>query len=167
MDYTSIPSPVGTIHLLAAKQGLGALFFDAQIEEMEARFPSSSRRPSRGNPWLVRAEAFAASYFAGDLDKASAIPLTLEGTAWQREVWEAIKTIPPGETRTYGQLAEQINRPRAARAVGAAVGRNPVSLLVPCHRVIGSDNRLTGYAGGLDVKRFLLAHEKQSLGADS
>ena len=167
MNYTSIESPVGPIHILANAEGLAAMYFDAQVDDMEERFPSPEWTSGRGNPWLMRAEAFAACYFAGDLDYISEIPLALAGTGMQREVWHALATIPPGETRTYGQIAEQIKRPDAARAVGAAVGRNPISLLIPCHRVVGSGGKLTGYAGGLDVKRFLLEHEEQSVDASA
>ncbi len=167
MNYASIESPVGPIHILANEEGLAALYFDAQVDDMEERFPSSERTSGRRNPWLMRAEGFAACYFAGDLDYISEIPLALAGTGMQREVWQALATIPPGETRTYGQIAEQIKRPDATRAVGAAVGRNPVSLLIPCHRVVGSGGKLTGYAGGLDVKRFLLEHEEQSVDASA
>ncbi len=81
------------------------------------------------------------------------------GTAFQRRVWGALREIPPGRTRSYGQLAAAAGRPRAARAAGAANGANPVSLVVPCHRVVGADGRLTGYGGGLERKRWLLAHE--------
>ena len=167
MNYTSIESPVGPIHILANEESLAALYFDEQVDDMEARFPSSERTSGRRNPWLMRAEAFAACYFAGDLDYVSEIPLALAGTGMQREVWQALATIPPGETRTYGQIAEQIKRPEAARAVGSAVGRNPISLLIPCHRVVGSGGKLTGYAGGLAVKRFLLEHEEQSVDASA
>ncbi len=167
MDYASVESPVGPIHILANADGLAALYFDEQVEDMESRFPSSTREPGRGNPWLMRAEAFAACYFAGDVDYVSEIKLAAEGTELQREVWQALATIPPGETRTYGRIAEQIKRPEAARAVGAAVGRNPISLLIPCHRVVGSGGKLTGYAGGLAVKRFLLEHEEQSVDASA
>lgn len=163
MNYTSIDSPVGPIHMLADADGLKALFFDEQVDDMESRFPSSTRESGRRNPWLMRAEAFAACYFAGDVDYLSEIPLSVEGTEMQREVWQALSAIPPGETRTYGQIAEKIKRPNAVRAVGSAIGRNPVSLLIPCHRVVGASGELTGYAGGLDVKRFLLDHEEQSV----
>ena len=167
MNYTSVESPVGPIHLLADSEGLAALFFDAQIDNMETRFPSPERQSGRGNPWLMRAEGFAACYFAGDLDYIPEILLAAEGTDLHREVWQALTTIPPGETRSYGQIARKINRPDAARAVGSAVGRNPISLLIPCHRVVGSGGALTGYAGGLDVKRFLLEHEEKSLDANA
>ena len=159
MYYSKIRSPVGRIHMLASDQGLTALYFDSQIEAMDRRFPPDSRRPGRGNPWLLRAEAFTSCYFAGDLNFAPEIALDIEGTPTQLAVWEALTAIPPAETRSYQQVAENIGKPRASRAVGAAVGRNPVSLLIPCHRVVGSDGKLTGYAGGLDVKRFLLEHE--------
>ena len=161
MYYSKIGSPVGRIHMLASDKGLSALYFDSQIEAMSQRFPPDSRKPGRGNPWLSRAEAFASCYFAGDLDYAPEIPLDIQGTPTQLAVWEALTAIPPAETRSYQQVAENIGKPRAPRAVGAAVGRNPVSLLIPCHRVIGSNGKLTGYAGGLGVKRFLLEHERK------
>jgi methylated-DNA-[protein]-cysteine S-methyltransferase len=87
------------------------------------------------------------------------LPLDMRGTDFQRNVWEALLTIPYGETRSYGEIAKQIGRPDRARAVGAANGSNPVSIIVPCHRVIGSDGSLTGYGGGLPRKRWLLDHE--------
>jgi O-6-methylguanine DNA methyltransferase len=96
---------------------------------------------------------------AGDIEFAPAIPLDLNGTDFQLAVWSALRAIPPATTTTYGKLAERVGRPAAARAVGAAVGQNPVSLYIPCHRVIGSSGRLTGYAGGIDIKRLLLDHE--------
>jgi methylated-DNA-[protein]-cysteine S-methyltransferase len=99
------------------------------------------------------------AYFAGDLNSFD-VAVELTGTSFQRRVWAALQTIAYGETRTYGQVAEQIGAPGAARAVGLAIGRNPVSIIVPCHRVIGSSGRLTGYAAGLDRKRTLLALEK-------
>ena len=161
MYYSKIGSPVGRIHMLASDQGLSALYFDSQVGAMDQRFPPDSRKPGRGNPWLSRAEAFASCYFAGDLHYAPEIALDIEGTPTQLAVWTALAAIPPAETRSYQQVAENIGRPQASRAVGAAVGRNPVSLLIPCHRVIGSDGKLTGYAGGLGVKRFLLEHERK------
>jgi methylated-DNA-[protein]-cysteine S-methyltransferase len=100
-----------------------------------------------------------AAYFAGDLRALDAIPVDTGGTRFQQRVWTALRAIPPGATRSYGELARAIGAPRAVRAVGAANGANPVALIVPCHRVIGADGRLTGYAGGLERKRWLLAHE--------
>lgn len=100
------------------------------------------------------------AYFAGDLDALSAIEVRpASGTAFQRRVWEELRRIPAGETISYAELARRIGRPSAVRAVGAANGRNPIALVVPCHRVIGKDGSLTGYAGGLERKRWLLEHE--------
>ena len=161
MYYSSVGSPVGRIHMLASDQGLSALYFDSQAGAMEQRFPRDSRKPGRGNTWLSRAAASTCCYFAGDLDYAPEIPLDIQGTPTQLAVWKALQAIPPAETRSYQQVANKIGKPRASRAIGAAVGRNPVSLLIPCHRVIGSSGKLTGYAGGLEVKRFLLEHESK------
>lgn len=98
-------------------------------------------------------------YFAGRLDRLHDIPWATAGTAFQRAVWQALTTIPPGRTLSYSQLAEQIGKPRAVRAVGLANGSNPVGVVVPCHRVIGANGSLTGYGGGIERKRWLLAHE--------
>ena len=98
------------------------------------------------------------AYFDGSL-RVFSVPLAFEGTPFQRSVWQALLTIPYGETRTYGEIARQIGNPAAVRAVGAANGRNPISIIVPCHRVIGADGSLTGYGGGVEAKRWLLGHE--------
>jgi methylated-DNA-[protein]-cysteine S-methyltransferase len=98
-------------------------------------------------------------YFAGDLTALQRIPWRTAGTAFQRDVWTALTRIPPGETLSYGALAAQLGKPEAVRAVGTANGANPVSVVVPCHRVIGADGSLTGYGGGLERKRWLLQHE--------
>lgn len=100
-----------------------------------------------------------ASYFAGDLDALNAVPCRFGGTPFQREVWSALRKIKAGTTTSYGNLATRIDRPKAVRAVGHANGANPISVVVPCHRVIGSTGALTGYGGGLERKRWLLAHE--------
>jgi methylated-DNA-[protein]-cysteine S-methyltransferase len=99
------------------------------------------------------------SYFAGDVSAIEALPTATGGTDFQRRVWSALREIPAGETRSYGALAETIDRPRAVRAVGLANGANPIGVVVPCHRVVGKSAALTGYAGGLERKRWLLAHE--------
>jgi methylated-DNA-[protein]-cysteine S-methyltransferase len=98
-------------------------------------------------------------YFSGSLRAIDDLEVMTGGTDFQREVWTALRTIPPGETLTYGELAAKLERPRAVRAVGLANGSNPVSIVVPCHRVIGSNKSLTGYGGGLERKRWLLEHE--------
>jgi methylated-DNA-[protein]-cysteine S-methyltransferase len=104
------------------------------------------------------------AYFAGDLDALAAVPIKIAGTAFQRDVWNALRTIPAGSTMSYGQLAAHLGRPKASRAVGLANGSNPISIVVPCHRVIGSNGALTGYGGGLERKRWLLEHEQAGVG---
>jgi len=162
LNYTKIASPIGKIHLLASQAGLAALYFDPQIEAMDRRFPRGQRTGPRRNPSLLRTEGFLYCFFAGDMGYDGDIPLDLRGTPFQLSVWHELQRIAPGATSTYGALAKSIGKPSASRAVGAAVGRNPVSLLIPCHRVIGSAGKLTGYAGGLDRKEFLLGHERRS-----
>jgi methylated-DNA-[protein]-cysteine S-methyltransferase len=100
------------------------------------------------------------AYFAGDLAAIDGLPVAMDGTDFQRMVWGALRQIPCGETISYGELARRIGRPAAVRAVGLANGANPVGVVVPCHRVIGSDGSLTGYGGGIERKRWLLAHER-------
>ena len=108
---------------------------------------------------LIRARPALSAYLDGDIGALDAVAVALGGTDFQREVWAALRAIPPGETRAYGALAAALGRPTATRAVAAANGQNPVSLIVPCHRVIGADGSLTGYAWGLARKRWLLEHE--------
>lgn len=114
----------------------------------------------RADELLEDARAQLTAYFAGELCEFS-LPLAPHGTAFQRTVWSALERIPFGATATYGEIAAAIGRPDAARAVGAANGQNPIAIVVPCHRVIGRDGTLTGYAGGLERKSYLLAHEAQ------
>lgn len=109
-------------------------------------------------PSAVRAAVKA--YFGGDLAALDGVPVRTNGTDFQRAVWAALRAIPAGETRTYGQLAAAIGSPKAVRAAGLANGQNPVAVIVPCHRVIGANGTLTGYAGGLERKQWLLAHER-------
>ena len=113
---------------------------------------------------LAEAALQLGEYFEGQRTRFT-VPLDFTGTAFQREVWQALLTIPFGETRSYRQIAEQIGRPSAVRAVGAANGRNPISIIAPCHRVIGTDGTLTGFAGGLGAKALLLALEGVSVSA--
>lgn len=105
------------------------------------------------------------AYFGGDLKALEQIPCQTAGTPFQREVWSALRSIPAGQTRSYGQLAAKLGRPKAMRAVGLANGSNPIGVVVPCHRVIGADGSLTGYGGGLDRKRWLLTHEGAAIDA--
>jgi len=150
-------SPVGTLTLVATDDGLAAILWE---NDRPGRVRLNIAAEESGHPVLADAERQLAEYFAGRRTKF-ALPLDWSGTAFQRQVWNALLTIPFGETRSYAQIAAQIGRPGAARAVGAANGRNPVSIVAPCHRVIGSTGALTGFAGGLDVKARLLALESQ------
>jgi methylated-DNA-[protein]-cysteine S-methyltransferase len=114
---------------------------------------------------VSNASSVLGSYFAGDLRAIEALVVRTGGTPFQREVWAALRTIPAGQTISYGALAKRLNRPSAVRAVGMANGANPISIVVPCHRVIGGDGSLTGYGGGLPRKRWLLEHEGVRLAA--
>ncbi|MFM1887555.1 MAG: hypothetical protein RL026_2712 [Pseudomonadota bacterium] len=121
--------------------------------------PSGSGHTLSAAPPPPQFTAALEAYFAGEHAAIDALTIETGGTAFQREVWAALRQIPAGETLGYGELARRIGRPAAVRATGLAVGANPVSIVVPCHRVIGSDGSLTGYAGGLERKRWLLEHE--------
>lgn len=149
-------SPLGAITLAASPVGLCGLWFDGQKHQ-----PDSSAWPvaAPNHPVLQQAHEQLQSYFAGDT-AAWTVPLDLRGgTAFQQAVWHALLAIPRGHTTSYGALSQRIGHPAAVRALGAAVGRNPVSIVVPCHRVLGKDGALTGYAGGLDRKTALLQLE--------
>jgi methylated-DNA-[protein]-cysteine S-methyltransferase len=155
-----IDTPLGPAQGLVRDAALVAF----QLESMR---PRTSSPLSRLHTLDVRRARGAgpigsalAAYFAGDLDALDTVPVEPEGTPFQRRVWAALRTIPAGETRGYGELARQIGHPTASRAVGAANGANPIWVVIPCHRVIGASGALTGYAGGLDAKRWLLAHER-------
>ena len=141
-----IETPIGRLALCADGDGLCALRFAATGDAMDAA------------PVLLQAERELEEYFAGRRT-AFSVPLSMHGTPFQMAVWAALRAIPYGETRSYGELAAQIGRPRACRAVGMANHVNPLPILVPCHQVLGADGRLTGYAGGLNVKEFLLKLE--------
>jgi len=158
---TTIDSPVGKLTLVASAEGLAAILWENDD-------PGRVRRTIVGeeprNPILVETARQLAQYFAGRRQTFD-LALDFAGTAFQRKVWHALLTIPFGETRTYAQIARQIGRPKAVRAVGAANGRNPISIVAPCHRVIGSSGELTGFAGGLDAKAYLLRLEGARPGA--
>jgi methylated-DNA-[protein]-cysteine S-methyltransferase len=152
---THVTSPVGRLTLVATDRGLSAILWE---NDRPGRVRLNITGEDRTHPLLVEAERQLAQYFAGRRQRF-ALPLDPSGTAFQRDVWDALGTIPFGETRSYAQIAQQIGQPRAVRAVGAANGRNPLSIVVPCHRVVGSTGALTGFAGGLAVKARLLALE--------
>jgi methylated-DNA-[protein]-cysteine S-methyltransferase len=153
--YKRMQSPVGTLTLVATDEGLAAILWP---NDRPLRVRLNLEAEENGHPVLVETERQLEEYFAGRR-KQFALKMDVSGTAFQRKVWNALLTIPFGETRSYRQIAEQIGNPRAVRAVGAANGRNPLSIVAPCHRVVGSTGALTGFAGGLDVKAHLLAFE--------
>jgi methylated-DNA-[protein]-cysteine S-methyltransferase len=157
LAYKIIESPVGKLKLIGSDQGLVAILWE---NDKPRRVPLRDLQENNGHRILVKTEQQLKEYFAGKRKEFS-VALDMRGTSFQNNVWNALLAIPFGETRTYGQLAKQLGRPRASRAVGAANGRNPVSIIVPCHRVIGSSGKLTGFAGGLDKKAHLLDLEKR------
>ena len=157
--FTTIPSPVGKLKLVGSDAGLAALLWE-QDNPRRVRLPDVVEDPA--HPVLAEAARQLAEYFRRER-KAFTIPLAFAGTEFQRSVWQALLTIPYGETRTYSEIARQIGAPSAMRAVGAANGRNPISIIAPCHRVIGASGALTGFAGGLAAKRMLLDLEAPAL----
>jgi methylated-DNA-[protein]-cysteine S-methyltransferase len=169
LTYDHIASPLGRITLVwDADEALRALDF----EDYEARMRRLLRRhygpidlePGRA-PRALR-EGLAA-YFAGTVTAVDALPVHTNGTEFQRRVWTALRAVPAARPTTYGALAAAIGRPGASRAVGLANGANPVAIVVPCHRVVGADGTLTGYGGGVARKRWLLDHERASLGGSA
>lgn len=149
------PTPLGRILLAATPRGLAGLWFEGQRHHPD----TTGWRMDGDHPLLRRAAAQLDGYFAGRRTTFD-LPLDLQrGTAFQQGVWQALLAIPCGEHTSYGELSRLLGQPRAVRAVGAAVGRNPLSVVVPCHRVLGRDGNLTGYAGGLDRKAALLRLE--------
>ena len=148
-------SPVGELTLVASDAGLRAVLWPGDADRVPL---GGEPAPAPGHPVLVAAAEQLAAYFDGRRQHFD-LPLDLDGTEFQLSVWHALADIPFGDTSTYGEQATAIGRPAAVRAVGAANGRNPVSIVLPCHRIIGKDGSLTGFAGGLDAKRFLLELE--------
>jgi methylated-DNA-[protein]-cysteine S-methyltransferase len=153
--YKRVPSPVGSLTLVATDNGLAAILWE---HDRPSRVRLNIVGEDNSHPVLVETAHQLEEYFAGRR-KQFELRLDPSGTPFQRTVWRALMTIPFGETRSYAQIAKQIGHPRAARAVGAANGRNPLSIVAPCHRVVGSTGALTGFAGGLDVKARLLVLE--------
>ena len=147
-----IGSPVGDLVLLSSGEGLSGLYFGHRIGR--EGLPDDNRRSAV----LNAAETQLAEYFAGSR-KRFEIPLDARGTPFQQSVWEQLRQIPHGQTASYGDLARNLGKPGAMRAVGLANGANPISIIVPCHRVIGADGSLTGFGGGLEIKQQLLEHE--------
>lgn len=158
-----IESPIGPLVLAASEKGMAAMEFGA-MAEVEKALADWAAKQGFGSvqvgesELLEEASGQLADYFRGER-RHFLLPLDLRGTAFQQKVWEALTSIPFGQTRTYKQVAETIGSPRAVRAVGGANNRNPLPVIVPCHRVIGADGQLVGYGGGLPIKRFLLQLE--------
>ena len=157
LSYTYLESPIGTLLLAADANGLQEILF------------STYGRPARPDPaWQEDAPALAEvvrqlkAYFAGEQENFD-LSLAPQGTPFQQKVWSELQKIPYGETTSYGELARRIGNPNASRAVGLANGSNPIPIVIPCHRVIGSNGKLTGYGGGLPIKEKLLALEKRQL----
>lgn len=156
LRYRTVESPVGPLTLAGEGSTL-----------MHLRMADQTHEPDRSGWTPAGPDAFADvveqlnAYFAGTLNEFD-VDLQLEGTQFQRRVWAALQTIPYGETRSYGAIAEQIGSPGGSRAVGLANGRNPIAIIVPCHRVIGAAGSMTGYGGGIDRKKMLIALEKNS-----
>jgi len=156
-----VATPVGEVLLVTDGEGavraLDFADYEARMMRLLARHAPRAVLTAGRGPETVRRAVEA--WFAGDLTALDGLTVKTGGTAFQRTVWAALRVIPAGETRSYGQLAAAIGSPRAVRAAGLANGQNPVAVIVPCHRVIGANGTLTGYAGGLERKRWLLRHE--------
>jgi len=154
-EYTLMPSPVGELTLVARDGKLSAILWE---NERANRVRLGTLQAANNSPVLLETERQLKEYFAGTRNRFE-LELDFAGTDFQKKVWAALLTIPFGETRSYSQIALQIGSPKAVRAVGAANGRNPISIVAPCHRVIGASGALTGFAGGLEAKQYLLALE--------
>ena len=155
MTYTKhLDSPVGLLRLVATDNGLSEVQFE-QDGEID--------RHHDDHQLLAEAETQLLEYFAGQRQEFDIEIDIAQGTEFQLAAWQALAEVPYGETRTYRQQAQAVGRPKAVRAIGSANGKNPISIILPCHRIIGSDGSLTGYGGGLSTKEFLLNHEQAHL----
>ena len=159
-SHAVVDSPVGPLTLVAADGVLAGLYMTEQ-RHLPPR--EVFGEPAEDDEPLAEAAAQLREYFGGQRTQFD-LELGLAGTAFQRRVWAALRDIPYGQTISYGRLADRIGQPSASRAVGLANGKNPVGIIVPCHRVVGSDGGLTGYGGGIERKRYLLAHEQRVSG---
>lgn len=154
--YKFMVSPVGKLKLVASDKGLAAILWEDDNPK-RVRLNLTDEEPR--NPILIETEHQLTEYFAGKR-KAFTVKMDFAGTDFQKSVWQALLKIPYGQTRSYGDIAKSLGNPKAVRAVGAANGKNPISIIAPCHRVIGSTGKLTGFAGGLEVKARLLGLER-------
>ena len=156
--YESVmKTPVGSLRLLASERGVAGIYF-----EDHKNMPQRSALPNDDHPILKTIALQLQQYFEGTRQRFE-VPLDPQGTDFQKQVWSALTEIPYGQTESYGQLAARLGNPQASRAVGRANGLNPISIIVPCHRVVGASGKLTGYAGGLETKQWLLQHESQPI----
>ena len=151
--YSLYPSPLGILTLTASENALTGLYLPAQ------NFTPEGLTEESGFPLFRAVKGWLDAYFEGS-NPAVDFPISTHGTPFQMRVWEILQTIPPGQSCTYGQIAARLGNSRASQAVGQAVGRNPISIIIPCHRCVGAGGRLTGYAGGLEAKQWLLRHEE-------
>lgn len=154
---TYYTSPIGLLQLIANENGLVALLWE---KDHPARVPVPKVLIEKENHILLHIKTQLNEYFSGDRVSFD-VPMAISGTSFQLSVWNALMVIPFGETRSYGQLAQAIQLPSAARAVGAAIAKNPISIIIPCHRVIGKKGSLTGFAGGIEAKKYLLEKENR------
>jgi methylated-DNA-[protein]-cysteine S-methyltransferase len=161
--FKLMDSPVGVLTLVARGRRLAAVLWE---HERENRVRLGSLIQDNHSPILLKTELQLNEYFSGKRTKFE-LDLDFQGTPFQKQVWQALLAIPFGETRSYGQIALALGNPKSVRAVGAANGRNPISIIAPCHRVIGASGALTGFAGGLEAKSFLLALEGHNLGTSA
>jgi O-6-methylguanine DNA methyltransferase len=174
LTYELIDSPIGALLAVASPRGLVALEFDGRKRlpafrsRLAAHAPDTdlTKSTTSGNPLEPTLRWFQ-DYFAGRFPSGRELELDLTGTEFERLIWDALLDLPAGTTRSYGELARQVGSPGAARAAGVAVGRNPVAIVVPCHRIIGADGSLTGFGGGLPRKQWLLEHEGVAVGASA
>ena len=162
---TQIKTPVGRMVALASGKGLCALEFDKpgrmeQLARRLARWIGPHAIKEANHPILTHTKHWLDDYFKGRFGKLKTPPLDIRGTAFEKRVWGELMKIKPGHVLSYVRMAKKLGKPKAARAVGGASARNPVALIIPCHRLVGSNGTLTGYGGGIDKKRWLLEHEK-------
>lgn len=166
LSRSAIDTPVGPMLALASDDALCALEFDlgtrrARLDGRIARWFGPHEIEDATSPMIERTRQWLTGYFSGAAADVNGLPLTLLGAPFERRVWNALLTIPPGTTASYGDIAKRVGAAGAARAVGMANGANPIAIIVPCHRVIGSNGSLTGYGGGLERKTWLLDHERR------
>lgn len=157
LAFMEMPSPVGILKLVATKNALVAVLWE---NENPKRVRLAELIEQVDHPILLATQKQLSEYFAGTRQRFD-LTLDFEGTEFQKSVWQALLDIPFGETRSYRDIAEQVGNIKAVRAVGAANGKNPISIIAPCHRVVGMNGKLVGFAGGLDNKKILLCLEKQ------